>query len=300
MGLGAWAWGDRVFWGFNRGYGEKDVQAAFESSLAAGINFIDTAEVYGSGVSERLLGCFLNNSSRGSPSQPLVVATKFFPFPWRFFEKSVTSALQRSLNRLQLEQVDLYQVHTPTSLIPVETWARGLGRAVKEGLTRSVGVSNYSPEQTRNAHSALEWMGVPLAANQVEYSLLNRKIEKTGLVDLCRSLGVAIISYSPIAKGVLTGKYTPASPPAGVRGRFYNREYLEKVQPLLKLLREIGQGHGSKSPSQVAINWAICKGTVPIPGAKNARQAQENAGALGWSLAEPEIEALDRASEGFR
>ena len=169
--------------------------------------------------------------------------------------------------------------------------------AVEAGLTRAVGVSNFSPSQTIRAHAALARRGVPLASNQVEYSLLERKPETSGLVKVCRDLDVTIIAYSPIAKGMLTGKYTPDNIPPGMRRRLYNRDYLSKIQPLIDLLREIGQAHDARSPAQVSLNWLMCKGAVPIPGAKNLRQAQENFGALGWRLTDEEVARLDEVSE---
>ncbi len=106
-----------------------------------------------------------------------------------------------------------------------------------------------------------------------------------------------VIAYSPIEKGILSGKYTPGHLPPGLRQRIYSREYLERVQPLIALLRNLGQAHGGKTPAQVALNWAICKGALPIPGAKNAEQARQNAGALGWRLTSSEVASLDAASE---
>ncbi len=292
LGIGTWAWGDRLFWGYGRGYTDADLEAAFQTSLAAGINFFDTAEIYGRGRSERLLGQFLRAADR-----PVVVATKFFPYPWRWRKGSLQRALGGSLNRLGLAQVDLYQIHWPYPPVPIETWMAGLADAVEAGLVRAVGVSNYDLEQTRRAHAALAERGVPLASNQVQYSLLHREPEQDGLLETCRQLGVTLIAYSPLGMGLLTGKYTPENPPPGLRGRRFNRKLLGQIQPLIALLREIGEVHGGKSPAQVALNWVICKGAVPIPGAKNARQAQENAGALGWHLADEEMAALDEASE---
>jgi aryl-alcohol dehydrogenase-like predicted oxidoreductase len=168
---------------------------------------------------------------------------------------------------------------------------------MEAGLTSAVGVSNFSPSQTVRAHAALARRSVLLASNQVEYSLLDRKPETSGLVSVCRDLGVTIIAYSPIAKGVLTGKYTPDNVPPGMRRRMYSRDDLMRVQPLIDVLKEIGQAHGDKTPSQVSLNWLICKGAVPIPGAKNLRQAQENFGALGWRLTDEEVARLDEMSK---
>ncbi|MEK7326655.1 MAG: aldo/keto reductase [Chloroflexota bacterium] len=293
LGIGAWQWGDRFFWGYGQSYTDADLQAAFAETLNAGINFIDTAELYGPWTSERKLGEFIRTSAT---REKVVVATKFFPFPWRLRRGDLVRALRQSLKRLGLPQVDLYQTHRPSPPVPVETWMEAMADAVGDGLTRSVGVSNYSADQMKRSHDTLARRGIPLASNQVEYSLLNRLPERNGVLATCRELSVTLIAYSPIAKGILSGKYTPGRLPPGLRAMRYNREYLARVQPLIGLVKEIGEAHG-KTPSQVALNWLICKGAVPIPGAKNVRQAQENAGALGWRLSESEIAALDKASD---
>lgn len=295
MGTGALAWGDKQWSGYGKGYGASDVRAAYDASMAAGIDFFDTAELYGFGLSERLLGQFM----RQTKEKP-IIATKFFPFPWRFRQPSVVEALQRSLERLGLARVDLYMIHWPTPLVPMERLVEGLGNCVAAGLARAVGVSNFNADQTRRAHAVLARHGIPLASNQVEYSLLHRDPERNGLVQTCRELDVAIIAYSPIAQGMLTGRYTPVNLPSGARRRRYNTEYLKRIQPLLGQMRQIGEAHGGKTPSQVALNWLICKGTIPIPGAKNARQAQENAGALGWRLTDEEVAVLDEATQNLR
>jgi aryl-alcohol dehydrogenase-like predicted oxidoreductase len=295
LGIGAWAWGDRFFWGYGRSFTEQDVIEAFEASLEAGINFFDTAEVYGSGRSERFLGQ-LAPGGVSRDGKKLVIATKFFPFPWRLWKGSLHSALRRSLKRLNMECVDLYQVHNPLPPVPVETWARSLGEAVQQGLTCTVGVSNYSTDQMRRTHAVLDKMGVPLASNQVEYSLLFRAPERNGLLQACQELGVTLIAYSPLAKGVLTGKYTPDNPPPGFRSRLYSRAKLAQIKKLIDRMREIGHAHGAKSPAQVAINWTIVKGTLPIPGAKTAIQARENIKALGWRLTSSEMAELDQIS----
>lgn len=293
MGLGAWQWGDRLIWQYGQKYNDEDCRAAFQVSLEQGIRFIDTAEVYGGGRSERLLGKFIKESD-----QPVLVATKYFPFPWRLTKNSLISALKRSLERIGVESIDLYQIHRPFSLLPVDTLMGAMTEAVHQGLTRTVGVSNYEEIPMLRAYSALARKDIPLAANQLTYSLLNRGIEKNGLMARCRELGIRVIAYSPIEKGMLTGKYSTENPPPGVRGQRY-AALLPKIGPLLKTMTEIGQEHGGKSKAQVALNWCICKGVLPIPGAKNARQAEENAGALGWKLSEEEVAKLDDASDSI-
>ncbi len=291
MGLGAWSWGDRVVWQYGRGYTDDDIRQAFQTSITEGIRFIDTAEVYGSGRSERMAGQFLKETD-----QPILVATKFFPMPWRLTKDSIPSALKHSLDRLGLEKVDLYQIHWPTPLLRIERMMEGLVTCIDKGWTRTVGVSNFDQSQMLRSFSALERKSVPLASNQVHYSLLNRKVEKNGLLARCKELGIRLIAYSPLEMGLLTGKYTPTNLPPGSRGGRY-MNLISKIGPLIKLMTEIGQDHGGKSNAQVALNWVMGKGALPIPGAKNAAQALQNAGALGWKLTDVEMAKLDEASE---
>lgn len=295
MGLGAWAWGDRMVWNYGRGYTDDDIEAGFKISLEGGVNFIDTAEIYGNGRSERLLGQFVKNNAQSANPQPVFVATKFFPMPWRWTSTSVTGALRASLERMGMERVDLYQIHWPSPIVPIETYAEGLALAQQLGLARTVGVSNYDKNHMQRAHAVLSKHNIPLASNQVEYHLLDRTIEKNGLLARCQELGVRVIAYSPLAMGLLTGKYSPENPPSGVRAGKYGSA-LKGMQPLLRLMNEIGQEHGSKSAAQVALNWCICKGTLPIPGAKNYQQAAMNAGAVGWRMTPEQVQALDDAS----
>ena len=297
LGLGTWQWGDRMMWGYGKTHTDSDLHDAFQVSLQSGITFFDTAEVYGKGRSEQLLGACLQEARQSPLVAPLVVATKFMPYPWRLQKGMLLSKLRASLARLGLERVDLYQIHWPFRPVPIETWANALADAVEAGLTRAAGVSNYNSAQMLRADSALAKRGIALASNQVEFHLLNRRVEREGLPKLCRELGVTLIAYSPLAKGLLTGKYTPQTRPPGLRSYLFRRARLGKIQPLIQLLRAIGDAHDGKSPAQVALNWLMSKGAVPIPGAKNARQARENAAALGWRLAEAEIAALDKESD---
>jgi len=291
MGTGAWQWGDRTIWGFGGRYGPREVEETFHASLAAGIDFFDTAELYGSGRSEKFLGALMPTTDR-----KIILATKFFPFPWRLSRGTLHAALRASLKRLGRESVELYQIHQAMPPNPPELWAEALAEVAQRGLIRAAGVSNYSAEWTRRAHATLARHGLPLASNQVEYSLLNRHIERDGTLRACQDLGVTIIAYSPLRKGVLGGKYTPENPPTGPRGAMFGAGYLRRAEPLLVLLREIGAAHGGKTPAQVSLNWLICKGAVPIPGAKSAAQVADNAGALGWRLTPAELMRLDEVS----
>lgn len=293
LGLGTWAWGDGLYWGYGKGYGAEDLHQAFDQSVRAGIHFLDTAEIYGFGASERFVGEFIRESPLGSTIR---VATKFFPMPWRVTRGQLIGALRASLRRLGMERIDLYQIHWPLSLMPVEQVMDALAEAVQLGLTRAVGVSNYDAAQVRRAHARLSRHGIPLASNQIEFNLLHRAPDFNGVNQACGELGVTVIAYSPIKLGLLTGKYTPENPPPGARGRQYNRAYLARIQPLIATLREVGVKYGGKTPAQVAIRWTMQRGTIPIPGAKNLRQAAENAGALGWELSTDDMELLTELS----
>lgn len=304
LGVGTWAWGDSLFWDYGKAYSDSDLHAAFEACLDAGLTLFDTAEIYGFGQSERLLGQFMQQRPQQA-AQDAIVATKYFPLPWRFSKQSVADALTASLDRLQVASVALYQVHWPLNfLLSQKDLMQALAAEVKRGRIGAVGVSNYSASQMREAHGYLAEQGVPLAANQVQYSLLNRKIETSGVMATARELGVTILAYSPLAQGLLTGKYTPEADlkPAGARriSPSFSQENLTKLKPVVQALNEIGEHHG-RTPAQVALNWLVAQGNVlPIPGAKNARQAAQNAGALGWQLAVDDLERLGQLTQGYR
>lgn len=292
LGIGTWAWGDKFFWSYGKDYDTDSLKQAFEAAIAAGITLFDTAEIYGLGESERLLGQFMQ-----ATPQPVQVATKYFPLPWRVSGHAVADALTASLRRLQVPTVALYQVHWPFDfLMGQDTLMAALADEVQQGRIQCVGVSNYSAEQMQRAHERLARRGVSLAVNQVQYSLLARQIERTGVMQAARDRQITILAYSPLAQGLLTGKYTAESytPPMGARrlDPRFTPDGLRKLAPLLTALKELGEAHG-KTPAQVALNWLVAQGhVIPIPGAKNAAQAQQNAGALGWSLTPEQREQL--------
>ncbi|HEY9877167.1 MAG TPA: aldo/keto reductase [Leptolyngbyaceae cyanobacterium] len=299
LGIGTWAWGDSLFWNYGKEYGAEDVRSAFCASLEAGVNFFDTAEIYGLGDSEKLLGQFIKEAN-----QPVMVATKYFPLPWRFTAQSVADALTASLKRLQLSSVALYQVHWPFDFfINSKTLMSSLAHEVQQGRIQTIGVSNYSAKKMREAHSYLAEHGIPLAVNQVQYSLLRRDIEQNGVLETARELGITILAYSPLAQGLLTGKYNLEhyQRPTGARSLApqFSKEGLAKLEPVLQVLKEVGQ-RCDRTPAQVALNWLIAQGNViPIPGAKNARQASQNAGALGWSMTDAERDAIDQVARSY-
>lgn len=294
--LGTWAWGDKLFWNYGDGYGPEQLKEAFTVALEAGVTFFDTAEIYGLGTSEKFLGQFLQQTQ-----QPVQIATKFGPLPWRFTGQSVSDALTESLKRLELERIALYQVHWPfTFFLSQETLMNALADEVQRGRIGAVGVSNYSAAQMREAQQILAARGVPLAVNQVRYSLLSRQIESQGILATARELGITILAYSPLAQGLLTGKYTVNSgeTPTGARkiDPQFSKEGLQKISPVISLLQQFGEKY-QRTPAQVALNWLIAQGNViPIAGVKTAQQVKQNAGALGWRLSDDEISELEKVS----
>jgi aryl-alcohol dehydrogenase-like predicted oxidoreductase len=302
LGVGAMTWGEpmglarlspaKLAYGGAHGFAEE--QRAFEASVAAGAILFDTAAMYSGGASERRLGELAHG-------EDVLIATKFPPSPFSRTE-DMPRALDASLARLGRSWVDLYQHHFPTNRVSIPKLMELMADAVEAGKVKAIGVSNYSAEQMRIAHAALDARGIPLASNQVEYSLLHRQVEVNGVLDTCRELGVTLIAYQPLASGALTGKYGTGARPTGLRrfmGSFRGRG-LDAFAPVVALLREIGECY-AKSPAQVALRWLIENERVlPIPGAKNGNQAADNAGALSFCLTPEEIDALNQATLAWR
>lgn len=291
IGVGTWAWGSRILWGYGRDYTEADLVSVYEESLKSGVNFFDTAEIYGMGNSEEILGrCLRESKTDISP----VIATKFFPFPWRLGRNALKQALAGSLKRLGLSKVELYQLHQPLN---INKWLNAIADVYQEGLISTVGVSNYNPEQLKRAYDMLGNRDIKLASNQVQYSLIYRQNEFNGLLSLCRELKVTFLAYSPIAQGVLTGKYTPQNPPRGIlRSRKYRRAVLERWQPLLAVMTRISEENAGRTLAQIALNWVLGKGAIPIVGAKNISQIKDNIAALHWKLSAKDVARLDEAA----
>lgn len=300
VGTGTWQWGGAFYWGYGRSYTDEDLAQAYSASIENGISWYDTAEIYGRGRSERIIAKLRDSSGisdDASGNRPLV-ATKFFPYPWRWHRSSFRRALRASLKRLNCETIDLYQIHFPFRPRSFEYWVDALADAAKDGLIKSAGVSNFSADQTRRAHDLLDRRGVVLASNQVGYSLLNRVVESNGVLEACRELDISVISYGPLAEGLLTGKYRTDNPPPLLRRWRWAQKRLKMLPPLIGLMNDISSEH-QVSVSQVALNWLIQKNTLPIPGAKSAFQASDNASAMKWQLSDSEIDALDSATAKY-
>jgi aryl-alcohol dehydrogenase-like predicted oxidoreductase len=287
IGLGAWQWGSRE-WGWNKSYTKKDVLAAFQKALEVGINFIDTAEFYGRGMSEQLISEAIHERR-----EEVVVASKVSP--WNLSYSRVVKAAERSLRRLHVDTIDLYQVHWPNPLIPIRRTMEAMKRLVESGKVRCVGVSNFNVDRTKSAQEALA--PLELASNQVKYNLLQRRIE-TELLPYTKEAKISIIAYSPLAQGLLSGKYAPNSRPTSfvqqANSGFSSRN-LEQIAQLNQVLADIASAHGKTLP-QAALNWLISKeNVIAIPGSKKPENVIDDAGATGWRMNETENQRLDDA-----
>ncbi|XP_073001153.1 pyridoxal reductase, chloroplastic [Typha latifolia] len=302
MGFGTWAWGNQLLWGYQEDM-DGGLQEVFNLAVRNGINLFDTADSYGTGrfngQSERLLGKFIREfKGQNKIRDDVVIATKFAAYPWRLTSGQFVRACKSSLDRMQLDQIGIGQLHWSTAnYAPLQELALwdGLVAMYEKGLVRAVGVSNYGPKQLIKIHDYLKARGVPLCSVQVQFSLLSMGAEQMELKAVCDSLGIRLIAYSPLGLGMLTGKYTTSKLPSGPRGLLF-RQILPGLDPLLSSLNKIAERR-RKTMSQVAINWCICKGAIPIPGVKTVEQAEENLGSLGWRLSSNEILELDSAAK---
>jgi aryl-alcohol dehydrogenase-like predicted oxidoreductase len=272
IGLGTWQFGSTE-WGYGKDFASGEAGAIVKRALELGVNLIDTAEIYGIGRSERIVG----EAIRGQ-REKVFLATKLFPIGLPFM---VAGRARASARRLGVDRLDLYQVHWPSPLFPPRSTMPRMKRLQDSGLVRHVGVSNHSLAQWQAAESAL---GGPVLSNQVRFSLIARAPELE-LLPWAQREGRLIIAYSPLGQGLLSGKYQKA-PPRNFRRarRAFSDESRQRLQPLVDALGEIAAKEGATS-SQVALAWLICKpNVVAIPGASNVRQLEENVGAADIEL----------------
>ncbi|KAJ9549015.1 hypothetical protein OSB04_021558 [Centaurea solstitialis] len=316
MGFGTWAWGNQLLWGYQQSM-DTELQQIFNLAIDNGINLFDTADSYGTGKlngqSEKLLGRFIaayqESTNEAKIYDNVVIATKFAAYPWRLTPNQFVNACKSSLDRLQIEQIGIAQLHWSTAnYAPFQERALwdGLVAMYDQGLVRAVGVSNYGPKQLIKIHDYLKARGVPLSSAQVQFSLLSMGEDQMEIKTICDSLGIRVISYSPLGLGMLTGKYTPSNLPRGPRYIYFSSpsmNQLNRNQRSVSLVVRLGHYkvvNPSSSPRgrilEVAINWCICKGTIPIPGVKSVKQAEENLGALGWKLRPNELDELEYAA----
>ena len=264
---------------------------------------------YGFGKSETLLknacdsaGLSIGSDTTAAPGV-IAAATKFAPVPWRTESQAVVDACRASASRLGVEQIPLYQIHFPDIIQPLKAFGKenkkdelyweGLAECYQSGLAANVGVSNYGPETLLRAQEALSKKGVPIVSNQINLSLLRyRSSEKT--LRVCDELGIKVLAYFPLANGLLAGKYSVDTPPSFPKS-LTMKKYYEEAEPVLRIMRRIA-AENNKTVAQVAINWVMMKGAIPIPGARSPKMARDNFGAMGWALSPEEVDELEVAS----
>ena len=289
IGLGTWQFGSRE-WGYGPAYDADVASAIVERALDLGINLFDTAELYGFGASERILGRAL-----GRRRDEAFVASKILPLVP--VPAVVKRRARRSAARLGVDRIDLYQVHWPNPVFPLAPMMHELGRLQRSGVIDHVGVSNYSAEGWQNAEAQL---GGPVLSNQVEYSLAHRDPERE-VLPWARAHDRVVIAYSPLAQGFLSGRYHAGNRPRGVRATnpLFLPDNIVKAADLLAALQEIAAAHDATS-AQVALAWLIRRpSVVVIPGASSVAQLEANAAAADLDLTDEEDRRLTEASDRF-
>lgn len=302
IGLGCWQFSGGV--GFGGKYWpalpDTVVREIVKNSLDGGINWFDTAEAYGWGESERVLAATL--TSLGKTGDEVLIATKWWPV-FRTAD-SIPGTIDERLNRLGGLRIGLHQVHQPIGFSSVEKEMDAMARLVRLRKIQYVGVSNFNAVRMRRADAQLRRHGLRLVSNQVRYSLLHRDIESNGVLETAKELGISIIAYSPLAQGVLSGRYhegRDAMPhPAGYRRYLpdFSRRMLQRTRPLIAVLKRTAEARDA-TPSQVALRWLIDfhgESIVAIPGSTSAAQAREDAATMDLSISEIEMREIDEAS----
>jgi len=262
IGLGTWKIGGGMMPDYSM---DRKAIEAIRYAVELGMTHIDTAEIYGGGHAEELVGEAIKAFSR----EDVFVTSKVWHTNLRYYD--ALKACERSLKRLQTSYIDLYLIHWPSSTIPLSETMKTLEKLHKDGKIRYIGVSNFSVSQVEEARSCLSQTDV--VANQVEYSLYERSIEKD-LIPYCLKTGITVIAYSPLSQGRLV------------------RELSAGRSKSIRLLREVAESY-SKTPIQVALNWVIWReNVVTIPKSIRKEHLRENVGATGWRLSERDYRRL--------
>jgi aryl-alcohol dehydrogenase-like predicted oxidoreductase len=284
IGLGTWQFGSRE-WGYGSEFARNEASSIVQRALDLGVNLIDTAEVYGLGRSERIVG----QAIRGHRDR-VFLATKIFPIGLPFM---IGWRARASARRLGVDRIDLYQQHWPSRLFPPGGTMARMRRLIEKGLVAHIGVSNHTLRAWQDCEDAL---GRPVLSNQVLFSLVHRDPERD-LVPWAQQKGRIVIAYSPLGQGALSGRYQNATPTNFRRlRRNFTAEGRVRLAPLIAALREIGGRHDA-TPAQVALAWLIRKpNVVAIPGASSVDQLEENAGAADIELSDEDASWLDSLS----
>ncbi len=305
IGLGTWQFSKRnnmagKIW---PDLDDELIRKVVQISLDGGINWFDTAEIYGNGASEIALAKAL--TACGKNPHEVLVATKW----WPLFRtaSNISKTIGKRLEALTPFPIDLFQVHQPFGFSGEVKEMDAMAKLVGEGKIRAVGVSNFSAKKMHSAWEVLKKQGIPLASNQVQYSLLNRKIESNGIMETAKELGISIIAWSPLAQGLVTGKFhdnPELLKKVGMRKHFsmFKPAGIEKSRPLIALIKSMAVKYNT-SPAQVSLNWLINfhgDVVVAIPGATKEHHARENTGAMGFNLTSDDMTLLEKESAIFK
>ncbi|CAI6342507.1 unnamed protein product [Periconia digitata] len=290
--IGAWSWGDTATWHWDDSEFPA-LEMAWKQLLENGINFVDTAQVYGNGKSEEICGKLFSGLQRDT----YIIQTKYYAVPQLTDvlhpASSPVRKLENSLGSLGLSYVDIYLIDGPIHIQSISSMAKALAECVDKGLTKCVGVANYDEKDMLKMRDELAKYDVPLATNQCEYSILRRMPETSGLLQACKENDIVFQSYSSLAQGRLTGKYnTKYPPPKQYRFSSYD---MKDVEPILAILKNIADARGIPI-SAVALNYNMCKGATPVVGVRKPEQVQDNIEAFGWRLTNTEIQRIDLVS----
>lgn len=328
MGVGT------MLWLPNKNFTEENIKSIFKACIERGLNFFDTAEIYGNGESERVLGKCMKEVK-----EEVYIADKFAP-PSRMNPltqkrktvknddpKAIMEALDGSLKRLGVDCIDLYQMHMPPQNDRIEEYMYYMAEAMKKGKIRSAGVCNFNAEQIKRASNALKKEGYSLTSAMVGYNIIRRYPETNGVFDICKKEGISVIPYAPLAEGTLTGKYRGGrnvplkyaltsywghldvtkerNDNVSFIKRFFSKPReadIKRMEPLMEVMEKIATAH-EKTIAQVAINWLVTQEEVkviPIPGVRSVKQAEDNAGALGWTMTREERMMINQVEENTR
>ena len=306
LGLGCWQFsqGRGLLGGFWANLPDSEIEAIVSTTIEGGINWFDTAEAYGRGQSEKALSAALKKAGK-EPGQT-IIATKWMPL-FRT-ARSIGKTIGRRLDCLSGYRIDLYQIHQPIAIATVRSQMAAMARLVEQGNVRYIGVSNFSTKRMVRADKALQKLGLRVVSNQVHYSLLNRKIETNGVLDAAKERRIAVIAYSPLEQGILTGRFhdrpdlVRALPSSRKMMGGFRPARMARSRPVVEALREIAARYKA-TPAQVALNWLIHfhgETVVAIPGATKAGQARDNAAAMTFILTRDELDHLDRVSAFYK
>ena len=304
--------------GYGKTYQKEDLYSAFNKCLDKGFNFFDTAEGYANGESESLLGEFHQKDGR-----KIIIATKHKATS---DPKKMLKSLNDSLKRLRVEQVDLYQLHYPPSKERINEFMDMMAETVKSGKVKAVGVCNFNADRMKIAFDRLAYHGIPLASNQVFFNIMERRAEFNGVLQLCKSLDIALIPFSPMAQGLLTGKFRKNIKKTTLSQKIYFRlqqldifkedpgektlfqklintpmvTRIDRIEPLFQFMEKLASKYVATIP-QIALNWLLSADPhlIPIPGAKNVKQAMDNIGTLRFSLTHEEFNDICKLQESI-